>query len=844
MLEKTNIFISYSHEDEIYKEKLEKHLGLLQRNGIIETWNDRKIVAGDEWDKKIKEELENSQIILLLVSVDFLSSDYCYDIEIKKAIEKHESGRARVIPIILRACDWHETPFGKLQALPKNAKPVKSFEDEDEAFYSVTEGLKLSISQLKKEIGSITPHDNSIKISYKFKVECDTPPNILHWRGRQKEISEIELDLHKVVFISGIGGQGKSALASCYVREIALKKEKWEFWDWRDCQEKENRIHTKIVSIISRITNNRIQAKEIANEKIEDLIELFFSELENRRIIFVFDNIDAYIEFENFQLTGTVLKLYKAALSKIHQSKFIFTCRSSINDIDIELLTIKLEGLSKEETFLLFSDYQLPFKNEEVAILSEKSFALTKGHPLWLNLIAAQARRGLEVAEKFILGITPNTHFNENNLTSILSYKILSVIWESLNDKQKILLMAFAEIVRAESQANLAKILASELNHNQFLKALKALKQLNLIVVKSMIDEEDTFELHPLVKEYVIQNFARVERSRFISLFVNFYDNLILVLKPKLSSDQPLSFFENWTAKVELDVNIDDYKTALIGLEEISTPICDAGHVEEYIRVASLVFITINWKTAINEEYSYFNSQFSKFVDTLTQFGKFDEASAFLTKYEKHIFVKGPNYIRFCEAKGHFLWFQSSYEDAIKLIEEGIALEEQSPTKSDLNLKHQLALALRDTKVKENVKRALEIFLNNRELDHLINHDEESFIDGEMYGNVGRCLQYMGNISDAIVCFKKSLKKVKDPMKQGYGYLWYAECLIAQNNIETALWFYSQSYNFWQKISPIKAIFVEKKIEAIVEINPSLTFILETSEKETERVCLEIIYQK
>lgn len=844
-MEKINLFISYSHEDETYKEKLEKHLGLLKRNGIIETWNDRKIIAGEEWDKKIKEELENSHIILLLVSVDFLNSNYCYDVEIERAIEKHKKNEATVIPVIIRKCDWHETEFGKIQALPKDGKAVKSFDDEDEAFFSITEGIKQSIEKLKKnnevKNNEVKRTELPQKIFHKVKMECDTPPNILHWVGRKNEISEINRDLHKVVYISGIGGQGKSGLASHYIKEVALKKEYWEFWDWRDCQEKENRIHTKIVSIISRLTNNNIQPSQISDDTVDDLIDLFFQELGDRKIIFVFDNIDAYVEFENFQLIGTVQKLYKSAITREHNSKFIFTCRTSINDIDPELLTIKLQGLTEEETFSLFSDYKLTLKKEELKTLSCKSYNLTKGHPLWLNLIAAQARRGLDVAENFISGITNNSNFQEDNLTSILSNKILSVIWNSLNDKQKTLLMAFAEIVRAETQSNLSKILSSELNHNQFIKTFNALKQLNLIVVKSMIDEQDTFELHPLVKEYVIQNFGRVERSKFISLFVNYYNSVILILKPKLNSDQPLSFFENWTATIELQVNNDDYQSALISLEEICIPICDAGYVEEYIRVATLVFVNIDWKIAINEEYSYFNSQFSKFTDTLTEFGKFNEAGAFLTKYEKHILNKGADYIRLCKIKSHFLWFQSRFEEAIKIAEEGIHLEEISSTKSGLDIKHTLALALRDTKTNENIKKALEYFLNDKELSDLLTEKGDSFIAGETYGNAGRCLQFMGNIPDAIICFKKSLKRVNDLMNKGYGYLWYAECMIAQQDIETALWFYAQCYNVWKKISPIKAIGVNKKIKAIVEINPSLLFIIESSEKEIENFCLKII---
>jgi len=846
---KVSIFISYSHEDEIYKDKLEKHLSILKRNNVIETWHDRKIVPGEEWDKKIKEELENAQIILLLVSVDFLSSNYCYDIEIKRAVEKHEKGEAVLIPIMLRKCDWNETSFSKIQTLPKNAKPVKNFEDEDEAFYSIIEGIKIAITQLQKRKEQnikveVATESADLKIFHKIKSECDTPPNILHWVGRQREINEIDLDLHKVVFISGIGGQGKSGLASHYIKEIAIRKNTWEFWDWRDCQEKENRIHTKIISIITRLTNGHILANQISEATIDDLLDLFFQELEARKIIFVFDNIDAYIEFENFQLIGAVQKLYKAALTKNHNSKFIFTCRSSLNDIDTELLTIKLQGLTLDETKELFTDYNLSLKNEDVLQLSEKSYSLTKGHPLWLNLIAAQARRGLDIAENFIKGITPNSNFQEDSLSSVLSNKILYAIWSSLNDKQKTLLMAFAEIVRAETQENLSTILSSELNHNQFTKAFKALKQLNLIVIKSRLDEQDTFELHPLVKEYVIHTFGRVERSKFISLFVNFYDNVILILKPKLNSEQPLSFFENWTAKIELAINKDDYKSALVTLEEVSNSICNAGYIEEYIRVANLLFVNIDWKTALNEEYSYFNSQFTKFVDTLTEFGKFDDASAYLTKYDKHITNKGANYIRFCKSKCHFYWFQNRFDEAIKLAEEGVALEDQSTTKTGLDLKHTLALALRDTKQKENIARALKIFLNEKSIENILQESDDNFIGGETYGNVGRCLQYNGNISDALICFKKSIKKLKDPMNKGYAYFWYAECMISNNQIDTALWFCKQAYIIWKKLSPIKALNVEKIIKAITEVNPSLLTILERSDREVENYCYNIITLK
>src|SRR5690349_11031623 len=117
------IFYSYSHADEKLRNELEKHLSLLQRKGIISNWHDRKIGAGNEWKDVIDEHLKTAQIILLLVSPDFLNSDYCNDVEVEQAMKRHNANEARVIPIILRPCDWHDMPFGKLQVLPQNNKP-------------------------------------------------------------------------------------------------------------------------------------------------------------------------------------------------------------------------------------------------------------------------------------------------------------------------------------------------------------------------------------------------------------------------------------------------------------------------------------------------------------------------------------------------------------------------------------------------------------------------------------------------------------------------------------------------------------------------------------------------
>lgn len=142
------VFFSYSHRDEPLRDELEKHLSILGRQGFIEAWHDRRIGAGGELVREISQNLEMADVILLLVSSDFLASDYCYDVEMKRAMERHNAGEARVIPVILRPCDWHEAPFGKLLATPPDGKPVTRFPTLDDAFVEVVAAIKQALGQM------------------------------------------------------------------------------------------------------------------------------------------------------------------------------------------------------------------------------------------------------------------------------------------------------------------------------------------------------------------------------------------------------------------------------------------------------------------------------------------------------------------------------------------------------------------------------------------------------------------------------------------------------------------------------------------------------------------------
>lgn len=119
-----SVFYSYSHADEQMRDVIDKQLATLRRLGLVETWHDRRIGAGQEWNKEIDAKLRSADIILLLLSPDFISSDYCYGIEATAALERHKRDEATVIPIVLRAVDFKGLPFADLQSLPQDGRPI------------------------------------------------------------------------------------------------------------------------------------------------------------------------------------------------------------------------------------------------------------------------------------------------------------------------------------------------------------------------------------------------------------------------------------------------------------------------------------------------------------------------------------------------------------------------------------------------------------------------------------------------------------------------------------------------------------------------------------------------
>lgn len=147
----TKAFISYSHADSKYLERLHKHLAMIRRDGTLSAWTDNEIFPGNNIDEDVKNNLLNSSLFLALISADYLNSRYCYDIEFAKAQELENSGKLRIVPIIVEPCDWQASPFKKYLALPKDGKPISEWANQNNAFLDIITKLRSIVKGIESE---------------------------------------------------------------------------------------------------------------------------------------------------------------------------------------------------------------------------------------------------------------------------------------------------------------------------------------------------------------------------------------------------------------------------------------------------------------------------------------------------------------------------------------------------------------------------------------------------------------------------------------------------------------------------------------------------------------------
>lgn len=211
------VFYAYAPKDEPYCQELDKHLSILKRQGLISTWHPRLILAGANWSQDIDAHLNQAAVILLLISADFLASDYCYSIELQQALERHQAGEVRVIPILLRSVDWKGASFAHLQPLPIDGRFITQWEDLDTAFTEVAAGIRRAIEDqaqltIRLPNSAFPPFWNVPLARNPFFLDREDLLTQLHVQLQGNQSATFS----QKQALSGLGGIGKTQLAVEY----------------------------------------------------------------------------------------------------------------------------------------------------------------------------------------------------------------------------------------------------------------------------------------------------------------------------------------------------------------------------------------------------------------------------------------------------------------------------------------------------------------------------------------------------------------------------------------------------------------------------------------------------
>ena len=281
------LFYSYAPADESLRKELEEHLALLQRQGYISGWHHGSIGAGSDWQEETTAQLNTAQIILLLVSASFMASDFCYGTEMTRALQRHAAGEARLIPILLRPCDWQQAPFSHLQPLPANTTPITKWPDRDEAFLDVATGIRKVIQELAVSQPPTTP-DPSTPI---FHIPFARNP---FFTGREEVLTHLHTMLYKdktaaitqsqVQAISGLGGIGKTQTAVEYAYR---HQDDYQYVFWVKSETSEEIISDFLT--IAALLN--LPQRNVADQKlIVGAVKRWLEE--HRGWLVIFDNAD------------------------------------------------------------------------------------------------------------------------------------------------------------------------------------------------------------------------------------------------------------------------------------------------------------------------------------------------------------------------------------------------------------------------------------------------------------------------------------------------------------------------------------------------------------------------
>ena len=642
--------------------------------------------------------------------------------------------------------------------------------------------------------------------------ESDSPLIVSPWIGRDQELGILTSSSAPIAFITGIGGQGKSALAGRFLNSQAMSSDgRFDFWDWRDCREERERLATQLLHLIERLTDGAVDASQIEVSDIRAIVGVLFHVLKTRKALLVFDNVDQYVDLDTGEpIRGLEVLISEAEVRK-HQSCFLFTCRPDVTVDESRAIRIRLSGFTESETRDLIAARGLA---KELP-LARQLYQATDGHPLWISLIAMQAiqlKDGLRGALDLIKQGEPS-----------LPETTIRTIWRTLNRQQRDVLRTMAELDRPEPWNNLLSMLPG-VNVNRVDRALRFLKNVHLIELRTQTGRDPLVGLHPIIREFVRTSFPKKVREQYVGTILDYLDRMIGRFRSILSEDPSYDVLEHWIRKAEYQITFAHYDRATDTIAEISQPLTNRGYAEDMIRLTLRLLSECDWTEACTS-YRQFDRVFRQCLTHMIRMGH-ETVLELLKKYKHAIPHRSTQFILLCDLRCYFHWYLKEYDEAIRWGEEGEKLHEENTVDTAFSTRHNLALARRDG---GNIAQALESFLQGEILEKVT--EEGTLIEGRhasFYGNIGRCLFFDERREEALPCYVKSAQLLEKErghdarQNKGYIRLWIGELLVELEEFELAAASYRAAVCMWEEVSPPRATDAACKLEELVNEHENL----------------------
>jgi tetratricopeptide (TPR) repeat protein len=399
-----------------------------------------------------------------------------------------------------------------------------------------------------------------------------------------------------------------------------------------------------------------------------------------------------------------------------------------------------------------------------------------------------------------------------------------------------------AETVRPETENEIANYLHKQLAYHKLIKALASLRAMNLVVIKRHSAAADVLELHPLVRQFIRRSFSRPEQSLFIAPIIAAYRRFMGAHRSQLSERPTLTTLQYWTQTAELDIAAGRTADAFATLNEVTHVFESSLYSREFARTVRLLLGSVDW-ISDHREYKAFDAIFEAHVETLANLGEFGEADRLLEGFELTVAERDTRYLLYCQMRCNSKWIRGEFADAVKWGKKGQALQIATDVDTKYDIEHDLALATRDAGQPEL---ALPVFLHGCSLNAVV--DPEEFDEskaGDHYGNIGRCLHFMGQIDSALICYQKSALLIeKDPhhehvLNQGFIRRWIGELLIARNQYRLAAIFLEAARLKWKQVSPPRATQIELLQS---QLKTALPQPIGISDDDIERTCRDWIF--